>query len=121
METKYGLLEDAEKPSGVDSESCCGVEQTAYSMLARLPGLHTYGFLAFFVYFGHKAGKKMADTRGYFVAERGTVRRGRRAAPRPLAVRASRGAPRRPAPATRQAAGASSVPPYTLHIDPLCA
>ena len=34
-----------------------------------------------FVYFGHKEGKSMAETRGYFVAQRGTVRRTPRAAP----------------------------------------
>ena len=33
-----------------------------------------------FVYFGHKEGKSMAETRGYFVAQRGTVRRTPRAA-----------------------------------------
>ena len=54
VESQHGLLEDAEAMSGwQDNESCCGVENHAYSLLARLPAVHTYGTLAFFVYFGH--------------------------------------------------------------------
>eukprot|EP00802_Teleaulax_amphioxeia_P009869 Tamp_09891.p1 GENE.Tamp_09891~~Tamp_09891.p1 ORF type:complete len:620 (+),score=148.31 Tamp_09891:79-1938(+) len=53
VEAEHGLLEDAEDTHGVDNESCCGVQNTAYAMLARLPGLHTYTTLAFFLYFGH--------------------------------------------------------------------
>jgi cellulose synthase/poly-beta-1,6-N-acetylglucosamine synthase-like glycosyltransferase len=53
VEAEHGLLEDADETRIVDQESCCGVEDRAYSVLARLPALHTYGTLAFFLYFGH--------------------------------------------------------------------
>jgi len=33
-EAQHGLLEDAEGTTGVDNESCCGVEQSAYKVLA---------------------------------------------------------------------------------------
>ena len=50
--TPRGLLTDADDL--VAEETCCsGVETTLYSILTRLPALHTFSVLGFFIYFGH--------------------------------------------------------------------
>ncbi|EKX31016.1 hypothetical protein GUITHDRAFT_122779 [Guillardia theta CCMP2712] len=46
-----GLVNDGYREE--EEPVCCGQEQLAYSILARLPAIHTYAFLAFFLYFGH--------------------------------------------------------------------
>eukprot|EP00961_Rhodomonas_salina_P217867 2944135-Rhodomonas_salina.3 len=46
-----GLLSEAQ-PDQADAV-CCGHENTMYHVLARLPAIHTFSFLAFFLYFGH--------------------------------------------------------------------
>mmetsp|Transcript_22309 Transcript_22309/g.53521 ORF Transcript_22309/g.53521 Transcript_22309/m.53521 type:complete len:604 (+) Transcript_22309:86-1897(+) len=48
---KIGLVEDAFE--GQEEVRCWGQEDVAYSVLARLPAIHTYTTLAFFLYFGH--------------------------------------------------------------------
>uniref|UniRef100_A0A0C3SH77 Uncharacterized protein n=2 Tax=Guillardia theta (strain CCMP2712) TaxID=905079 RepID=A0A0C3SH77_GUITC len=63
-----GLVNDGYREE--EEPVCCGQEQLAYSILARLPAIHTYAFLAFFLYFGHTSRR-----RGRRQAVEGALRR----------------------------------------------
>jgi hypothetical protein len=46
-----GLVSEPDNSS--EEVVCWGYEETMYSILARLPALHTFALVAFFTYFGH--------------------------------------------------------------------
>ena len=48
---EVGLVSDPDESD--ETPVCWGYEDTIYSVLARLPAIHTFVFVAFFCYFGH--------------------------------------------------------------------